>query len=253
MHKSRLEAPGSAMWSTQVANWLQTLQTDVTRLWRRVPQVPDPALGIVPEYRPDGTVIGGGGGGGSAQPVVRFRNDALTDAPAYGVMQISGAVVDATSGERIVTVIQPDKFGSQYDVLVNGDEPVVPGALGSAQSFGGPVAALYNSGDGTPGLGECWGPRSGDWLLRKSTGGFRIAGNPLGGSVVCTQAPWIHFRGKTVSTLALNTYGSVTIYFQGVSVSVAVDVFNAYDDVDAGKWVTCAWIDGQWEVITAEC
>ena len=252
MHKSRLEAPGSAMWSTQVANWLQTLQTDVTRLWRRVPQVPDPALGIVPEYRPDGT-----GGGDSSPQVVRFRNDDTTDAPAFGVMQITGAVIDATSGERVVTVIQPNKFGCQYDVLVNGAEPVTPGELGNAQLLGGPVAALYNVGDGTPAQGEIWGPRAGDWLLRKDTGGFEICGNPSGGSVMVNHAPWLTFVGVAVTAFAANASGTVRIYMGAngseTDTGVTMSVWNRYAAIQAEKRLDCLWFGRGFQVNSVEC
>ncbi len=252
MHKSRLDNPNSYQWAVQVSNWLQALQTDTTRLWRRVPGVPDNDIGIVPQYDPIIPDDGGNGGGGPS--VIRFKNASGLDVPEFGLMQISGAILDSVTGEHIVTVIRPDVFGCQHGVIVNGDAVVAPGAIGEAQITGAPVRMLYSGG--SPLLGQIWGPRSGTWMARSATGGFRIAGNADGTAVVATHAPWLTFRGKTTAVVAATTFGNITIYMTyGVTSSTGVTVaaYNPYDEIDTDKWVTCAWMGTGWEIITAEC
>lgn len=93
------------------------------------------------------------------------------DVPAYGVMEITGADVEA----HLCTVATA-AVATTGAVVVNGPWPVNSGNFGRA-AFGliEPIPALYDTADGTPAAGEMWGPsRTTSWKLGKGLAGFRV-------------------------------------------------------------------------------
>ncbi len=239
MSKWRMPAPHAAEWPHSVESWLDTMQTDVFQLLRRMPMTNEALGSDIPSPLGIGT-------GSSSSSSIPFRNDSGEVVPAYGAMQISGATV--VGDQNYTKIIKPNIFGSQYGVILNGSSDVAAGATGNAQGTY-PATAIFDTGDGSPGLGDNWGPRSGTWFLKKNTGGFRIGGFLSGQLALVTLAPWIHFRGQTGSAIAANDVGTVRIYWAGSYTGFTVQAQNDYDALDSGVTVTCAWIEGQWNII----
>lgn len=90
-----------------MANWIQQLQTDVTRLWRRMPQFPDSEIGGVAQYPPVPPVTtgggGGGGGGGSGNVWVGWLDDPIAEGDS-GVAVIYTGFGAAAAPDTIVSV-----------------------------------------------------------------------------------------------------------------------------------------------------
>jgi hypothetical protein len=190
---------------------------------------------------------------------LEFRNDASTQVPAGGIVRLTG--MTSRDDRPILTVGQPNTYGSQYLHFVNGPLPVDANAYGLCSQIG-VLAALYDTSDGTPAFGEKWGPRDATWKLKKNTGGFQIVGNvdATNGLVLVVQSPMLSFVGKTDSSHAKSASGTISIYegTLGSESDTSVNmtsVYNRFLDLDSGAWVRCAWnhTATQWELVAAEC
>ena len=108
------------------------------------------------------SMINGAGrffGSEEPDPGILVYNGAGSDMPAYGVGLLDG---DQTVDEGdCPKVKQPDTYGCQNNVFVNGGSPITEAGFGYAQFFGRPLIAAYDSADGTPASGDRWRPRSG--------------------------------------------------------------------------------------------
>lgn len=196
---------------------------------------------------------------------VSFSNSTEEEIPAHAVIRISGTATDNQS--TIFNGAKPNTYGSQFSHYINGSEDVIAGQAGTCfdpRALEGGVVALYDSDDGTPLFGEQWGPRSGTWKLKKSTGGFRVVGvvDSEEHLVLVTQDPFLRFRGITDASIAKGADGTVSIYtgnngsYSDTSVNMT-DVYNDFGDVDSTKKVECVWegdIEGvKWKIVAAEC
>ena len=87
---------------------------------------------------------------------LEYRNDSGERIPAFGIVRITGVVVPEP-GRVLLTVAKPDAYGCQLQCAVNGPVPIDADRYGVCAR--GPfVAALYDTGDGTPAVGQKWGP-----------------------------------------------------------------------------------------------
>jgi hypothetical protein len=170
-------------------------------------------------------------------------------------------VVALEPGRVVVTASKPDAFGSQIQCALNGPQPVEAGSLGIAMR-GGLAAARYETADGTPLIGEKWGPREGEWKLRKHTGGFNVVGvtNATTGLVLVQPSPMRMFIGKTDTAFGKGATGTISLWAGplGAEVDTTVDisgVYNRFANVASGKWVRCEWNEETetWELTAAEC
>jgi hypothetical protein len=111
--------------------------------------------------------------GGSGDPfrdrrTFLFRNQSLTEVPAYGVMLVSG--VDA---DGVLTVTRPDADEIDPSMLVfNTEFPVAADAEGLATCDAPHFAAV----DGSPGVGDGLGTQEDSWELALDQRGFRAWG-----------------------------------------------------------------------------
>lgn len=101
---------------------------------------------------------------------VAVTNAAGSACPAFGLARPTGGGDDAT-----YTIDQPNVDGGF--AWVNGPFQIAAGGGGAVHATG-PFFALYDSGDGTPAVGELWGAGNGSWKLRKGKAGFRVVGDP---------------------------------------------------------------------------
>jgi len=191
---------------------------------------------------------------------LEYRNDSGERIPAFGIVRITGVVVPEP-GRVLLTVAKPDAYGCQLQCAVNGPVPIDADRYGLCAR--GPfVAALYDTGDGTPAVGQKWGPRSGGWKLRKNTGGFSVVGvtKSSAGLVLVQPAPMRSLVGKTNNAHAKGGTGDVSIYAGtlGSESDTGADltgVFNRFADLASGKWVRCVWNEqsSDWELAAGEC
>ena len=193
--------------------------------------------------------------------VAQFHNDSGEEIPANGCMRITGSAT--VGGQQYLLAEKPNTYGSQYLHWFNGDQPVATGKFGTCYK-GSFVRALYDTADGTPAVGERWGPRSGTWKLKKNTGGWQILGGHSSGVVTVQHAPMLRFIGKTKSAVSFGSTVDVTIWYRSSATaytSTSVDmtgVLNIFGSVANGRYVRCDWEDdganpGRWVIDAAAC
>ena len=193
--------------------------------------------------------------------VAQFRNDSGEEIPANGCMRITGSAT--VGGQQYLLAEKPNTYGSQYLHWFNGDQAVADGKFGTCYK-GSFVRALYDTADGTPAVGERWGPRSGTWNLKKNTGGWQILGGHSSGVVTVQHAPMLRFIGKTKSAVIVGSTVDVTIWYRSSATaytSTSVDmtgVLNIFGSVANGRHVRCDWEDdganpGRWVIDAAAC
>ncbi len=119
--------------------------------------------------------------------------------PAFGLIRVTGA-----DSVGVLQAAKPNADGQQ--VMVNGPVPIPVAAYGSATNDF-PNYALYDTGDGTPAVGDTWGAGSGSWKLRKNKAGFR------------PQAGAVPSSGLTIVALAAGS----TPPFSGCRLTCASD------------------------------
>lgn len=95
-----------------------------------------------------------------------FHNSGGAEAPAYGVMGVSG--VDGTSPDVVPKTAKPSAT-YRRDYLVNSQVAIADDARGNYQNHPELLALYYTSG--TPALNELWGPTEGQWYLSKGSTG----------------------------------------------------------------------------------
>jgi hypothetical protein len=195
------------------------------------------------------------------QQWTEFVNTNGGQVPAYGIVRVTGLSI-LEPGRVLLSVDQPNVYGCQANCFINGPVPVAAGQHGYA-TRSGPLVALYDTGDGTPAFGDAWGPRSGTFKLKKSTGGFYCLGvtNASLGLALFAPLPMQTIRGKTtVAAINKGASGTINIYTGTLgsetdSGQTLSNVYNRYANAAQGKWVTCGWnYENQgWELVDLEC
>lgn len=195
-----------------------------------------------------------------------FKNTTGSEIPAYAVMKLTA--YGEVFGDSYLEMGANTTYGSQWSHFVNDGIPVPANGYGlCCLPAGTPVAALYDSSDGSIAVGDRVGPRSGAYKLRKNTGGFRVVGTTMrtidasSSTILVIQQPMLHFVGKTDSTHAKSATGTISIY-SGTTLGSESDttvnmtgVYNRFAAIGSGKWVKCAWNEygDNWELVAAEC
>jgi len=199
-----------------------------------------------------------------------FYNNSTFTVPAYGVVRISNYA------RGVPSVSRSNIYGAQYNHLVNGPYNVDNTLFGNAASSF-PAMAAYDSADGTPAFGELWGPRSGTFLLKKNTPGFRVVGGTVSGDgndeyangidtvahlVLVRPEPFLRFRGTTTIAHNYQTSQSVNIFYGtgGSYIDSTIDMANVYNDfadLAISKQVECVWendyLGTSWKIVAGRC
>ena len=99
----------------------------------------------------------------------------VTNSTGSAIPEFSLVRVTASSTAGVFTAAQPNADGGM--VWATGPGEIPAGGTGVATpDF--PAYVAYDSGDGTPAVGETWGAGNGSWVLNKNNAGFRVCGNP---------------------------------------------------------------------------
>lgn len=192
-----------------------------------------------------------------------FRNDSGEEIPAFGCIRITGKAVPE-AGRIVRTAAKPNTYGAQYNHAFNGPLKCPIGNYGMCV-MGQEMAAVYDSADGTPSFGEKWGPQSGTWKLKKNTGGFLVIGttNETTFLALVVPDPFLDFRGVADASIAVDTGGTVSIWYRtgattfadsGVNVTALNDLDGA---VPSGGVVRCRYdpygSTESWTIYQSDC
>ena len=192
------------------------------------------------------------------------RNPGTEEIPPFACVKVDGAMFRGDD-QIIFNLSKPDTFGAQWGHAFNGPRPL---AVGGGDDYGqitvGPLAVgMYDTADGTPEIGQFWGPRSGDWKLRKSTGGFRVVSIATANEypdqrtdlVVVQQWPMLHLVGKADAAIGSAASGTVSIYWRDTSgvtltdTTVNITAYNRLENsIAANDWVILNWFSWGWEI-----
>jgi hypothetical protein len=127
-----------------------------------------------------------------------FVNNQGSSIPPY-------SVIDTTSGfqmageEEVFFGTQPGTtFSKSYAVTWGSDSPSPDGGM---LTFEGPVRVAYDTG--TPAMGECWGPKNGQFTVSKGYPGFEVVGVVDSGNkiVLVKLAPITSLLAKTTGLM----------------------------------------------------
>lgn len=184
-----------------------------------------------------------------------FQNNAGEEIPAHAVVRISSTVTQ--DGRVIYQMGKPNTYGAYWAHRINGPTAVSSGGYGICR-LNGLLAASYDTADGTPAIGEIWGPRNGSWKLKKDTPGFRVVSTGASGMVFVVHQPQQTVVGKTDAAHNKATTGTVSIYWSSSGGSLTdtnedLSAYNRYGNVGASKFVTLNYNGWGWEIIAAEC
>jgi hypothetical protein len=184
-----------------------------------------------------------------------FKNDTSEEIPAHGVIAISGRTL--VNNRQVLLGAKPSTYGSRHAHRLNGPIPVAAGAYGICRIYG-VCTAVYETTDGTPAIGDLWGPRDGGWKLRSATPGWRIIGGAENGLIFVVHEPSQTLVGKTDAAINKAASGTVSIYWSvsGGAVTdtnVNVTAYNRFGNVASSKFVKLDWNGWGWDIIAAEC
>jgi len=190
---------------------------------------------------------------------LEFRNDSAESVPPFGIIRLTGSITRRR--QTVLKAEQSNTYGSQFLHAINGPQKISASKYGLC-TLDFPAIARYDDSDGSPAFGEAWGPRNGDWKLRKSTAGFQIIGMPDSTAkvVLVARSPMLSFVGKTDAAINKGNSGTISIFAGalGGETDTTVNmsgIYNRFANVGSGKWVRCHWNhDAQkWEMVSAEC
>lgn len=188
-----------------------------------------------------------------------FLNNASQEAPAYGVLKITGS----TAG--VLQAARPNGAGNVFAFNYSLPITATTGNGICTQEF--PCWALYDDADGTPAAGQVWAPGTDTFKLRKYFPGprFMVLGevdttNKLM-KVVPIGRP--NLRGKLDGTLSENGSATMSIWSfgggsnadTGVNVTVYDDILASGQTITSGKVVHAGyeWESDRYYVFAAEC
>lgn len=193
-----------------------------------------------------------------AKEFVPFTNSSGETCPLGAVMSITsiGAIAGSKGGRYVIG--KPTTTLERY-LLVNFTPDVADGGKGLAKWLLTADYVAYDTGSGTPLIGESWGPKQGQWTLAKYRYGFTIVGQTttLGGSslVRAYQRPVDRVRGKTTASWIKGATATIRMY-DGSGIDSSIDVpsvNNIFTDIESDKAVFIEWLGGSWHVYAAEC
>lgn len=185
--------------------------------------------------------------------------------PAHGIMVINASAnTDILGNAPVLPTKQCPTAGAPgMTVVINGPEDCPASKIGRCLDTPWPVVALYDTNDGTPAVGEVWGPGANTWLLKKGLPGFivRQAGvvGPAGyGQVLVQAVPVTHLFGVLDGDLTSGNTATMSIYrgtpLSDTNTNVTITAWLAGNTtVEEGQRVVVVPESGSWQLIDAQC
>lgn len=108
----------------------------------------------------------------SDQRVLNIKNIGDQQVPPFGIMQVFGVSLDEVANQWKVQVKRPNEDNAKLFVI-NGPFALEPNEE-STGTWDWPTWVLFDSADGTPGLGEVWGVAKDTFKARKGKRGLVV-------------------------------------------------------------------------------
>jgi hypothetical protein len=187
-----------------------------------------------------------------------------TDVLAFGVMVDNGVEDSGDGSPRLVT--RATQTLGERPIYING-----PGNCASGQDGicyipdGTPCQVAYDTGDGTPALGESWGPVAGSFKIRKGFPGFKIfQAEAADGIATAAFEPgppgyWGTLDGALASgnsaTASIYKFASGNYSDSTLNETVYAPPVLASGNIALGKIIRAVWspVSRRLEVVSAEC
>ena len=147
---------------------------------------------------------------------VRYRdyiNVGSYAVPPYGIVEVSGST--ALHGIEILQCRRPTGSTPAQKFFINGPSPCAVGKRGiCTRDF--PHRVLYNSSDGTPAVGEKWGPEADSFVAQKGVSTFTVIGTPDTSNALVTVCEAVSTGLPMISVGGIQTFSSVRANASGL-------------------------------------
>lgn len=164
---------------------------------------------------------------------VSFRNDASETAPAFAVLQPSGATT--VHGQTVLTMVKPNSTPADI-CFINGPQDVPTGKYGSC-TCDLPCYALYNDAL-SPAVNQIHGPKSGEWKLFNQRSGYTILSSGSNGRILVGPAPLASYGGLSgggqVMTVGAG-YTKLTVLTTSHVAALGLTVSEANHDITVDR------------------
>lgn len=196
----------------------------------------------------------------STQRWIEFKNDSGSSIGPYAAMRVSGYQQDADTAHQVVLKVAAPNDEAGQSICFNGNKTVAVGKTGYC-TFDAPCYAAVSTGGSN---GDLYGVEDGNLeLVPDDAGAFTylatVAAGPNGEIVALIDkiSGATIKLGKTDAAHAKGASGTISVY-SGTKGSETdsgenVTAWNRYANVASGKWVTCVWINGGWDLVAGEC
>lgn len=133
--------------------------------------------------------------------------------PAGGVFVDNGAELADDEESYVIQARKVQAFGEQ-PLYVNSPSVVAADGNGDCvRPYGRPLWVAYLESDGTPAVGEEWGPVPAAYTIRKGFPGFKILATGSGGTVWAVfDAPFLEYFCELSGSLAVGGSATAKVY-----------------------------------------
>lgn len=190
-----------------------------------------------------------------------FRNDSGEVVPAFGIMEVTGAII--RDDDVVLTITKPSTtFGRPY--AVNGDSEVAIGGYGNCTNSS-PCPQYYTSGT-TPAFGNGYGPKPGIWTLEKGYPATTIVDVIVDSTNKILYGSFqpittvIGKAGSDIAALSSETpgYGTVTAWYNNAGTFAETTfTFTGYNFstsvITASKYTVYNLVNGIWVAVFEGC
>jgi hypothetical protein len=188
----------------------------------------------------------------SAVPVYNASGETV---PSGGLMAISGTTM--IGGVTFMSITKPTSTFERL-VLISGAGTIAVADTGVGYMADLPFPAMYDSTDGTPAQGQCWGPYPSSWKMRRHMYGMYIWGevDQDAKKALVTQVMVPNVIGKTDAAITKGSTGTVSVWKGDQSADATVNIENVknpFADVEITKWVRVVWDAETPCLAAAEC
>jgi hypothetical protein len=188
----------------------------------------------------------------SAVPVYNASGESV---PSGGLMAISGTTT--IGGVTFMSITKPTSTFERL-VLISGAGTIADADTGIGYIADRPFPALYDSTDGTPAQGQCWGPYPSSWKMRRHMYGMYIWGevDQDANKALVTQVMVPNIIGKTDDAVTKGNTVTVSVWKGDQSADSTVNIENVknpFADVAITKWVRVVWDAETPCLAAAEC